>query len=201
MPKLRELQRDHGPLMEERNRLRTENIELSDAAANVFEAGLGELCEDPWALRDAYIEVLLDREVDRARFFERAGGRAISADQQARALQLLESQRAAMVMYTSCGWFFNDLSGIETIQVIRYAAHLAALLPSDSRILLIGYTYNQSETNGPPFSVSQQELETLFVEKFRIEILAEEDALWSHQGLVARGVTQLMEYAVLLTRK
>jgi thiopurine S-methyltransferase len=84
---------------------------------------------------------------------------------------------------------------------IRYAAHLAALLSSDSRILLIGYTYNQSETNGPPFSVSQQELETLFVEKFRIEILAEEDALWSHQGLVARGVTQLMEYAVLLTRK
>ena len=58
----------------------------------------------------------------------------------------------------------------------------------------------RAETDGPPFSVSQKELETLFGEDFQIEILAEEDALWSHQGLVARGVTQLTEYAVLLTR-
>lgn len=82
----------------------------------------------------------------------------------------------------------------------RYAAHLAALLPSGSRVLLISYTYNQAETDGPPFSVSQKELETLFGEDFQIEILTEEDALWSHQGLVAKGVTQLTEYAALLIR-
>ncbi len=82
-----------------------------------------------------------------------------------------------------------------------YAAHLAALLPSGSRVLLISYTYNQAETDGPPFSVSQAELETLFSEDFQIEILVEEDALWSHKGLVDRGVTQLAEFAVLLIRK
>ncbi len=84
---------------------------------------------------------------------------------------------------------------------IRYAAHLSALIPPAGRILLIGYSYDQSETKGPPFSVSQQELGELFAENFRVEPLAEEDALWSHQGLAARGVTQLTEYAVLLTRK
>jgi thiopurine S-methyltransferase len=82
-----------------------------------------------------------------------------------------------------------------------YAAHLAALLSSGSRILLISYTYNQAETDGPPFSVSQKELETLFSENFQIETLVEEDVLWSHQGLVDRGVTELTEFAVLLTRR
>jgi thiopurine S-methyltransferase len=83
----------------------------------------------------------------------------------------------------------------------RYAAHLAALLPSGSRVLLISYTYNQAETDGPPFSVSQKELEALFSEDFQIETLVEEDVLWSHKGLIDRGVTQLTEFAVLLTRK
>jgi thiopurine S-methyltransferase len=84
---------------------------------------------------------------------------------------------------------------------VRYAAHLSSLLAPGGRILLIGYVYDKIETKGPPFSVPHQELEALFEVNFRIEILAEEDVLWSHQGLVARGVTQLMEYAVLLTRK
>ena len=69
-----------------------------------------------------------------------------------------------------------------------------------SRILLIGYEFNQNETAGPPFAVSRKELEVLMGEAFQVELLVEEDALWSHQGLVARGVTQLTEYAVLLTR-
>ena len=82
----------------------------------------------------------------------------------------------------------------------RYAAHLATLLSSGSRILLISYEFNQSETAGPPFAVSRKELEVLMGEAFQVELLVEEDALWSHQGLVDRGVTKLTEYAVLLTR-
>ncbi len=84
---------------------------------------------------------------------------------------------------------------------VRYAAHLATLLSSGSRVLLISYSYNQIETYGPPFSVPHEEVESLFADQFTVEVLAEEDALWSHQGLVARGVTQLMESSVLLTRK
>ncbi|MDQ1395189.1 MAG: hypothetical protein QOG64_448, partial [Acidimicrobiaceae bacterium] len=44
------------------------------------------------------------------------------------ALTLLEAQRHAMAMYTSCGWFFNDLAGLETVQVLRYAARTIDLL-------------------------------------------------------------------------
>ncbi|MDG5469046.1 thiopurine S-methyltransferase [Deltaproteobacteria bacterium IMCC39524] len=116
-----------------------------------------------------------------------------------------------------CGDFFDltasELSGISAYydrgalvalppeMRVCYVAHMAALMPPGGRVLLISYSYNQSETKGPPFSVSQQELETLFSESFRVEILSEEEALRSHQGLAARGVTKLMEYAVLLTRK
>ncbi len=110
-------QKWRGPLREALDGLR-------DEAAEVFESALGELCEDPWAVRDAYIALVLDPHADRAAFFERVGGRSLGEAERTRALRLLESQRSAMVMYTSCGWFFSDLSGIETIQVIRYAAHL-----------------------------------------------------------------------------
>ena len=116
-----------------------------------------------------------------------------------------------------CGDFFDltasELSGISAYydrgalvalppeMRVRYVAHMAALMPPGGRVLLISYSYNQCETKGPPFSVPQQELEILFSESFRVEILSEEDVLMSHQGLAARGVTKLMEYAVLLTRK
>src|SRR5262249_39379718 len=43
------------------------------------------------------------------------------------ALKLLEIQRHAMLMYTSCGWFFDELSGIETLQVIQYASRALQL--------------------------------------------------------------------------
>ncbi len=71
----------------------------------------------------------------------------------------------------------------------RYAAHLAALMPTGSRILLISYAYDQNETYGPPFSVPYAGLAGLFGEWFGIELLVEEDVLWSHQRLAARGVT------------
>jgi len=41
---------------------------------------------------------------------------------------LLEMQRSALLMFTSCGWFFSDVAGIETIQVIRYAARVVDLM-------------------------------------------------------------------------
>jgi thiopurine S-methyltransferase len=81
-----------------------------------------------------------------------------------------------------------------------YVRHLAGLLPSGSRMLLISYAYDQIETCGPPFSVPMEEIKILFEEYCQIELLVSEDSLWSHQGLAARGVTQLSEFAVLLRR-
>jgi len=95
---------------------------LRDELTPLYERKASELLEDPWAARDAYIEVILDRSEEHvARFFARHGKGELSGLERTRAIELLELQRHAMLMYTSCGWFFDDLSGIETVQVIQYA--------------------------------------------------------------------------------
>lgn len=77
---------------------------------------------DPWAARDAYIDVLNSARTHDEFAQDHVIGNSVDA------FTLLESQRHAMSMYTSCGWFFNDLSGIETVQVLRYAARVIDLL-------------------------------------------------------------------------
>ncbi len=111
---------------------------LRDQAAAIFERHGADVLRDPWAARDEYIEVILDRsEESVGRFLARhaSGGQAIVPGQplgQAglpvpHILDLLEMQRNAMLMYTSCGWFFNDVSGIETVQVMHYAGRVIQL--------------------------------------------------------------------------
>jgi alpha-amylase/alpha-mannosidase (GH57 family) len=81
---------------------------------------------DPWAARDAYVDVVLGTERVEASAARHSS--SASAQDQVEALTLLEAQRHAMAMYTSCGWFFNDLAGLETVQVLRYAARVMDLL-------------------------------------------------------------------------
>ena len=97
---------------------------LRDRAAHFYERACGELVDDPWGLRDEYIDALLAPPRARDEWVRRWAPRASSSAQRCQLLSLLESQRSSMLMYTSCGWFFNDLSGIETVQVMRYAGHL-----------------------------------------------------------------------------
>lgn len=97
---------------------------LRDEAARHFEAMGGPLFRDPWATRDAYIELIVDRQRSREEFLRHHTGRNLKPAEVVRALTLLESQRNAMLMYTSCGWFFADISGIETLQVMKYAARV-----------------------------------------------------------------------------
>ena len=95
---------------------------LRDALAPEFEKAARSLLRDPWAARDAFIDVVLDPSAPaKARFFEAQASHALSDDEQTRALALLDMQRQCLLMYTSCGWFFNDLSGIETVQILKYA--------------------------------------------------------------------------------
>jgi hypothetical protein len=95
---------------------------LRDHAAEAFERRGGLVLKDPWAARDDYVRVLVGAE-SRDEF----AARHVVGDA-AEAFTLLESQRHAMAMYTSCGWFFNDLAGLETVQVLRYAARVVDLL-------------------------------------------------------------------------
>ncbi|MGD9688138.1 MAG: DUF3536 domain-containing protein [Phycisphaerales bacterium] len=86
---------------------------------------------DPWGARDAYISVILDRSPEsRDRFLRAHAAPNLSPAGQTQALRLMELQRHAMLMYTSCAWFFDDVAGIETVQVIQYAARVIQLARS-----------------------------------------------------------------------
>ena len=101
---------------------------LRDSLALPFEDRGRELLKDPWAARNDYLSVINDRSTENAeRFFDRHTARPLNDADKTTVLKLLELQRHAMLMYTSCGWFFDELSGIETVQVIQFAARAVQL--------------------------------------------------------------------------
>ncbi|MGQ9689476.1 MAG: DUF3536 domain-containing protein [Desulfobaccales bacterium] len=101
---------------------------LNARLAEIFEEEGGTFFKDPWAARNDYLEVILDRREETiSRFFSRHGLRALPPKAWFQPLRLLEMQRHTLLMYTSCGWFFADLAGLETIQVMKYAARALQL--------------------------------------------------------------------------
>lgn len=101
---------------------------LRDSLALVFEERAGALLKDSWTARNEYIDVVLDRsEANVVQFCDRHARKKLSPEDRSIVLKLLEIQRQAMLMYTSCGWFFDELSGIETVQVMQYAARAMQL--------------------------------------------------------------------------
>ncbi|MDP8958644.1 MAG: DUF3536 domain-containing protein [Actinomycetota bacterium] len=101
---------------------------LRDALGPPYERRAGAFLTDPWAARDDYLDVILDRSPESVeKFFGRHATEALRDVERTTVLKLLELQRHAMLMYTSCGWFFDELSGIETVQVIQYAGRALQL--------------------------------------------------------------------------
>jgi len=102
---------------------------LRDRAVSVYEDRMSRLARDPWAARDHYIDVVLDRsEASVGPFFAAHINGDISAQDRMTVMKLLEMQRHALLMYTSCGWFFDEISGIETVQILQYAARVIQLV-------------------------------------------------------------------------
>lgn len=93
-----------------------------------FDAARGKVFQDPWQTRDDSIALVLDDHRSRELFLFEHAGRWLSAAEQHAALTYLELQRMLLLMYSSCGWFFNDISGIETLQVLSYAARALDLM-------------------------------------------------------------------------
>lgn len=111
-----------------RGPLRSALDELRDGLIEVYEDGARDLLHDPWRARDDYIEVIHDRSPERIDgFLEAHASRELSDKERTAALRLLEMQRQSLLMYTSCGWFFDEVSGIETIQILRYAGRAIQL--------------------------------------------------------------------------
>jgi len=107
--------------------------DLRDQAAVLYDQMGRELLNDPRAARNDYIQVVLRRdEAARQEFFNRHSSRELSRSEQCRLLHLMEMQRNAMLMFTSCGWFFDDISGIETVQILQYAAKVLQLIRETS---------------------------------------------------------------------
>jgi alpha-amylase/alpha-mannosidase (GH57 family) len=103
---------------------------LRDAVAELFGRHGGRFLHDPWKARDEYVDVLArrrDPEVLEDFLSRHLKGR-VRAPQRVASLALLEAQRHAMSMYTSCGWFFADVTGIETVQNLRYALRCLQLM-------------------------------------------------------------------------
>ncbi|HEY7821151.1 MAG TPA: DUF3536 domain-containing protein, partial [Vicinamibacteria bacterium] len=90
--------------------------------------GEDALFKAPRAALLDYIEVILDRSLENVdRFLSRHAKTPLSSEDRVRALKLLELERQLQLMYTSCGWFFSDVSGIETVQVLQYAGRVIQL--------------------------------------------------------------------------
>ncbi len=101
---------------------------LRDRCAAIVAAEGAKLFKDPWQARDAYIAVVNDRsEASRDAFLAAQAKGRLSAERRVRALKLMELSRQAMLVFTSCGWFFDEISGIETVQVLQYAARAIQL--------------------------------------------------------------------------
>jgi alpha-amylase/alpha-mannosidase (GH57 family) len=101
---------------------------LRDRTAPMAEAVAAPLLKDLWAARDAYIHVILDRSAESVeRFLASHATRNLSANERVTLFELLELERHTQLMYTSCGWFFDEISGIETIQIIAYAGRVLQL--------------------------------------------------------------------------
>ena len=109
-----------------RRPLRVAMNDLRDKLADLFEnAGMFPDC---WDARDRYIDVILDRSKESVNIFLRnVTDHELTPDERVKALMLLEMQRNALLMFTSCGWFFDEISRIEPVQIMRYAARAIEL--------------------------------------------------------------------------
>ncbi|WP_409199286.1 DUF3536 domain-containing protein [Methanospirillum lacunae] len=125
-----------------RGPLREAMDNLNNSLSVMYKKEAGLLLSDPRAARNEYIDLILEKSEDRlTRFVSQHMIPGISSDQIVRALKLLEVQHNALLMYTSCGWFFDELSGIETVQVMMYACRAIQLTQE-----LTGFDYEPAYT-------------------------------------------------------
>lgn len=126
---------------------------LRDTVNPIYEEQMQSFGADPWRVRDEYIEIVLDRSRENVNhFIAKHTDRQLSDAEKINFLKLLEIQHHAMLMYTSCGWFFDEVTGIETMQDILYAARVLQLMEDVSDTSYEGHFLDllaQAESNIP----------------------------------------------------
>ncbi|HBA55903.1 MAG TPA: glycoside hydrolase [Syntrophorhabdus aromaticivorans] len=128
---------------------------LRDGLASLFEANTRKFINDPWEMRNDYIRLILDRSsANVADFFAKHEAKPLSNEKKVAILKLLEMERHALLMYTSCGWFFDELSGMEAVRILSYAARAIQLAEETSGIRLEDaflWRLRQAKSNLPEF--------------------------------------------------
>ena len=101
---------------------------LRDRLAEIYENRMARFAANVWELRDKYISVINDRTPENVgKFITGATGKEQEFDEKVIFLKLLEMQRNSMLMFTSCGWYFDDICGIESLQIMQYASRAIQL--------------------------------------------------------------------------
>ncbi|NOS83916.1 MAG: DUF3536 domain-containing protein, partial [Ignavibacteria bacterium] len=96
---------------------------LRDQMIIIFENIGGVIFNDVWKARNEYITLMLNNNFEaKDSFFNINTDKHLSENERQIAIKLLEMQRYSMLMYTSCGWFFSEISGLETVKILEYAA-------------------------------------------------------------------------------
>jgi len=108
---------------------------LRDNFAKIFETeGKKYFSKDVWEVRNNYIDVILDRNLSTIKAFQKEYFNPnLTEEEKVKGMELLEIQRQSLLMYTSCGWFFSEISGIETVQIMKYAARALQLAAGFSK--------------------------------------------------------------------
>jgi len=121
-------QRWRKPLRQALDYLRDELIKVCSTQGTKY-------YKDFWEARNNYIDVILDRSPENINlFFKENAKKQLGTQEKVKAIKLMEIQRFAQLMYTSCGWFFADISGIETTQIMKYAYRAMELAQEFSKI-------------------------------------------------------------------
>jgi hypothetical protein len=105
---------DSGTSQAWRAPLRQSLDRLADSLHRQFQTEAAQFFEDPWAARDSFAVV------------------GPPSNLPVRARELLEMERNTLRMFTSCGWFFDDIGGLESIVCLRYAARAIELAGPDA---------------------------------------------------------------------
>ncbi len=110
---------------------------LRDQLIVIYEKEMLAFTPDPWTIRNKYIEIILNRsEAITEKFIQTYFSTQISADQKSKIIRLLEMQRHAMLMFTSCGWFFEELTGLEGKQILHYADRAIQIAEHETNVRL-----------------------------------------------------------------
>lgn len=110
---------------------------LRDHLAEVYEREMKFFNKDVWGLRNKYINIILDRNiVNVENFIKENAPENLDEEQTTKFIRLMEMQRQCLLMFTSCAWFFDEISGIETVQVLQYANRAIQLAERESDVHL-----------------------------------------------------------------